>query len=153
MTLVGNVKRWCHVEYVAQFKHIQTHRQPSSSMQLTPSSPLSNATNRMNTHSVFTAELQRHNNTVHENTDWTLTMPNSQILIIGDSNLSNITTSPNNHVNIESFPGAKIAHIRQLLTKLENQPSTEPECVILSIGINDRENNPSSLSPAKNKFI
>jgi len=65
--------------------------------------------------------------------------PNSQILIIGDSNLSNITTSPNDHVNIESFPGAKIAHITQLLTKLENQPSTEPECVILSIGINDRE--------------
>ena len=101
---------------------------------------------RTNNPSVFTAKLKRHENTFHKNWDWRISNTNSQILILGDSNLSRITTSPNNHVSIESFPGAKIAHMKELLTNLEDQPSTEPEYVILSIGINDRENNPVSTS-------
>jgi len=119
---------------------------PGASMALPPRSPFSNANNRTDTHPVFTAKLQIHNNTIHKNADWTITKPDSEILIIGDLNLSRITTSPNDCVNIECFPGAKIAHIRNLLTKLENQSSSQPECVILSIGINDRENNPTSTS-------
>jgi hypothetical protein len=47
---------------------------------------------------------------------------------------------------MESFPGAKITHMRHLLTKLEHHPSKEPKWVIISIGINDRENNVISTS-------
>lgn len=89
---------------------------------------------------------------------WTLTA-RRKFLIIGDSNLSRMPPFKNPDLQIESYPGAKFAHIKQMLEK--NTVSTDTEHVIFSLGINGRTNNVNEtaikglqglLRTAKEKF-
>ena len=67
---------------------------------------------------------------------WTLS-PTHPIIIMGDSNLKWLPYIPNPNIQIDSYPGATIAHAANILSKL---PAPHPEVskVILSFGLNSR---------------
>lgn len=84
----------------------------------------------------------RHQNTTTKNKLWCLPEIREKILIIGDSNLTKITQSPLPNIQIESYPGAKFNHIQTILDRAKNFKSCKiPEHVILSVGINNRNQN------------
>jgi hypothetical protein len=66
------------------------------------------------------------------------------VLVLGDSNLSRITSTINKNVQIESYPGAKICH-GTTLVKNYSYPA-QPDKVILSFGINNRSSEPKNTS-------
>ena len=76
--------------------------------------------------------------------NWSLT-PNRPILLVGDSNLSRLPSIFDNQVQVDSFPGAKIAHAAHIIAS-KTPASASVTKVILSFGINDKErSNPSFL--------
>ena len=101
----------------------------------------------------YLVEKTRHPKSAHKLTDWFLEAPRKGTLVIGDSNVSNITSAPVDHVYTESYPGAQITHIHNILGQMEQGGSSQPDCVILSVGINDRGNRPVSTAiPAMRKL-
>ena len=89
----------------------------------------------------------RHKNTQNKISQWCLPEIREKILIIGDSNLAKITESPLPNIQIESFPGAKFHHISTILERAKNSKTRKiPEHVILSVGINNRNQNISNTS-------
>ena len=78
--------------------------------------------------------------------DWQLPELTSECLVLGDSNLLRITKSrvPKSAMQICSFPGAKFSNMKNLLAK--QTPNDQIKSLILSIGINERDNNPQSTS-------
>jgi ribA/ribD-fused uncharacterized protein len=106
-----------------------------------------------NTHTQCTGILNRHSKV--KKTCWALTKVDKPILIIGDSNLSNIQ-APNSNVQIESFPGGNFYNIRTMLQRtLKSKINTTlAQHIIISVGINDRNNKPHSTSiPELRKVI
>ena len=89
-----------------------------------------------------------HKKTSYKFKDWSLPEIRKKILIIGDSNLGRISHIPvtPNLVQIESYPGAKFQHISAILDKGSKNSKTTPEIVILSIGINSRNQSAKSTS-------
>ena len=87
----------------------------------------------------------RAKNSQHKNKDWQFSAVEEKTLILGDSNLSRISKSRVQHLDIRSYPGAKLQHITSLLQKA-SKTSPKPETVIISVGINDRDNNPKATS-------
>lgn len=83
--------------------------------------------------------ITRHPNTSRKMSAWTMSVI-KPIVLIGDSNLSRIPYVVNSNVQVDSFPGAKFVHIAQVLQKLT--PNTQVQKIILSVGINNREQNP-----------
>ena len=90
---------------------------------------------------------------------WAFPEVKKDIIFFGDSNLSRVTCSPNPNVQIDSYPGAQIRHIKKLVDEYKGTQS--PKHMIVSIGINNRANNPKStlitelrkmVSSLKNKF-
>ena len=71
--------------------------------------------------------------------NWKIEQINSNIdtLIIGDSNLKHWQEFPGNW-QIESFPGAKLCHITQILNRLKAPENLK--YVVISAGINNRDN-------------
>ena len=69
--------------------------------------------------------------------DWVLPAIRYETLILGDSNLDRVDRVPPN-TQIESFPGARIKHIKKLI---ERYPNTgfQPKRILLSVGINDKQ--------------
>ena len=108
---------------------------------------------RPETRNVYPVRVIRHENTFHKLTDWDLTDLQSRI-ILGDSNLCKIKTTPVNGLHVECFPGAKIQHLDRILSKYWVPSGMHPEYIILSVGINDRENNVNSTTiPAMRKLV
>ena len=64
------------------------------------------------------------------------------MVILGDSNVSKITESTERDIQLESYPGAKIRNLEQMMIHPAETDGTHPEIVILSVGINDRANKP-----------
>lgn len=73
--------------------------------------------------------------------NWTLT-PTRPFLILGDSNIGRIPEgeNKNNKIQIDAYPGAKLKHAIYLL-KYKTPTNNQVEKVILSFGLNDRDNN------------
>jgi hypothetical protein len=74
---------------------------------------------------------------------WQIPDAKSQITIIGDSNLSRATQILSDARSIEchSYPGAKIVALTKMIT---SRPKVTSEVIILSVGINNRENQTST---------
>ena len=71
-------------------------------------------------------------------------MPKRKWLILGDSNLSRFPTYTEQNLQIESYPGATFRHAEAILARTPVTP--EVERVILSFGINNKTNNPNTVS-------
>jgi len=98
--------------------------------------------------------LRHKNSTTH----WNLPPLTKKIVFIGDSNIANFKNSPEN-TQILSFSGANIDSIRSLVTEYKHN-NFQPDKIIFSVGINNRNQNPSSSSIpsakaliSKTKFI
>ncbi|ESO95162.1 hypothetical protein LOTGIDRAFT_160928 [Lottia gigantea] len=133
----------------------------------TPSRPRSNPeTPRSSTNSTFRRRLslgskspnhpRRHDCNKNKST-WTLPEVTKPTIIIGSSNISRIP-EVNQDTQAESYPGAKINHIIDILTKIN--PTSIPSKVLLHIGLNNKNEPGESihrqmlelLSLAKTKF-
>lgn len=76
----------------------------------------------------------RHPSTPQKIKKWILKV-DEPVVILGDSNLSRIPKHSYPSVQIDSFPGAQIHHLRGVLNKLN--PCTKTQRVILSVGLNN----------------
>lgn len=87
---------------------------------------------------------QIHSHDSKEKNRWELPSCDSKVMILGDSNLSRVTKvdSPVNSVEVHAYHGAKLFHFNRLLTCLETHDT--PSTVILSVGINSRDNRPQT---------
>lgn len=79
--------------------------------------------------------VTRHNG---PKSDWDIPKITSADLIIGDSNLAKMTNLAHKNVQVEAYPGAKIKHMIELVRNYRYQE--KPKRIILSVGINDRDN-------------
>lgn len=91
-------------------------------------------------------DKSRHNLSIHKAADWNIGRIKKGMLVIGDSNVNRISRAPVARVWTESFPEAQIKHIQNVLGKLATVNTTQPDVVILSVGINDSQNNPESTT-------
>lgn len=77
-------------------------------------------------------------------THWSLPPLNQKVILIGDSNIARLKNLPDNYQSI-SLSGANIDNIRAIIT--DPKPTAiQPDHIILSIGFNNRKQNPSSSS-------
>lgn len=77
----------------------------------------------------------RHINTMNKIKNWSLAV-REKWLILGDSNVSRFPPYRIADLQIDSFPGATFRHMQGVLAKIN--PVTTVESVILSLGINNR---------------
>jgi hypothetical protein len=84
--------------------------------------------------------LRHKNSTTH----WNLPPLTEKTVFIGDSNLANFKNCPAN-TQILSFSGANIDNIRSLVTNYKHT-TFQPEQIFFSVGINNRNQNPTSSS-------
>ena len=71
---------------------------------------------------------------------WTIQVKfNTRVLVISDSNFKRARRLPKDW-QVEVYPGAALTHIDNLARLAQKQNSTRLEKVILSVGINDRDN-------------
>jgi hypothetical protein len=75
---------------------------------------------------------------------WQLPEAKKSLLVIGDSNLGRISSSPTQDVQIQSYPGAHFHHMTDILK--EYQHTAKPDNLIISIGINNRSSEPKTTS-------
>lgn len=66
------------------------------------------------------------------------------IWFLGDSNLNRIPPHYNKNIQIDSYPGASFYHFQQVLGKTPTHPQTK--LVVLSVGINNRDQDPEKTS-------
>ncbi|KAL3846360.1 hypothetical protein ACJMK2_017373 [Sinanodonta woodiana] len=72
--------------------------------------------------------------------EWKLPRFTHSTVIIGDSNVSRIRNETGNkHLQIESYPGARICHFEAMFRNYQHQD--KPKEIIINVGINDRDNN------------
>jgi hypothetical protein len=83
-----------------------------------------------------------HKGTNCKKSGWRLPNISKCVVILGDSNVSKITESTERDIQLESYPGAKIRNLEQMMIHPAETDGTHPEIVILSVGINDRANKP-----------
>ena len=74
--------------------------------------------------------------------------PKSQkpTLVIGASNLTRITKSPSDQVEIHSYPGGRFQNFTDMLKRHDGKNVQNTKHIILHIGINDRASDPESTS-------
>lgn len=110
--------------------------------QQSPVTPLPQRPRRPKTNNTVSGlHTTRHTDKVR----WGIPSLCSQVAVIGDSNLSRIdqVRHAGNSIEIHSFPGAKFFHINEMC-RANPVPQETPTTVILSIGINSRDNKPST---------
>lgn len=105
----------------------------------TPTSPLPTPPTRP-TRST-TINITRHNSKKSHPADWQTPNCTSKVVVIGDSNLSRITTKPKkvNSIEVHSFPGAKTYDFHSKICSPSSNPQETPCHVVISVGINDRQ--------------
>ena len=120
---------------------------PSSPANLARKSPVAQRFSPKRAFTPYRAESER-----GQKKKWSLPPINYKTVIIGDSNLSNITKARDHAMHVCSFPGARFSNLTGMLKTL-----TPYKCVkelVLSIGINERENNiPTTSIPQLKKLI
>ena len=85
--------------------------------------------------------VHRHPRTNRKDRDWRLKV-REKLLVIGDSNLSNIPGHSIKNLQIESFPGANFRHAENLVKKSTTVQGLVVEQVVLAFGICDSKNKP-----------
>ncbi|KAG9260799.1 hypothetical protein AMEX_G25721 [Astyanax mexicanus] len=79
--------------------------------------------------------------------------PTRPFLILGDSNLSRLPRIQDNRVQVDSYPGAMLAHANHII-KHKTQTSPDTQKVILSFGINNRsQSNPTLLKKQLSRLL
>jgi len=76
--------------------------------------------------------------------NWTIPHLTKSTVVLGDSNISCITRSPTEDIQLEAFHGANFSHFKNMITKIPT--SGIPKSIILGVGLNNRNANPSSTS-------
>lgn len=89
----------------------------------------------------------RHINTYRKNLEWEI-VPRKPVLFIGDSNLARFPDYNIEALQVDSFPGAKIDNITNILEKLS--PHKEVQKLVVSVGINNCMNGHKPLTMEKN---
>ena len=82
---------------------------------------------------------------------WSLPNITKDTLVIGDSNLCNITHAQTDNIQIESFPGAQFRQIKYIIDNYSHLGT--PKNIILSVGINNRSSKPSNTSIPEMKNV
>ena len=95
-----------------------------------------------NTARRFSAVPSMQKSTNCKKSGWRLPKISKHVVILGDSNVSKITESRERDIQVESYPGAKIRNLEQMMIHPAETDGTHPEIVILSVGINDVANKP-----------
>ena len=74
--------------------------------------------------------------------EWKLPVMTQKVVILGDSNIQTISETPMDQYSIEthSYPGARPSHFTDMFTASPSPDLQETEYVILSVGINSRNN-------------
>ncbi len=85
--------------------------------------------------------VTRHIQTKRKKRDWSLTVT-KPYLIIGDSNLSRISSFDYEDVQIDSYPGATFLNAAQLMNNVRKQVDVRK--IVLSFGINSRSRDPKA---------
>lgn len=75
--------------------------------------------------------------------DWTI-RAHKQVLVLGDSNINRIPAHNNPNVQLDSYPGANLYHFLKLLEK--TKPIPLAKIVVLSIGLNNKDQDPKQTS-------
>ena len=83
-------------------------------------------------------EPLRHINSNRKASDWHIRIRKPQV-ILGDSNLSKIPSFRDENLQIDSFPGANMDHLNELMRKLV-KPDITVKVLILSVGLNNCHN-------------
>ena len=84
--------------------------------------------------------------------NWKL-QPVRPILIMGDSNIARLPEIKNNIVQVDSYPGAQLAHAYHIL-KHHTPTTDDTQKVILSFGLNNRnQNNPSLIKKQLQRLL
>jgi hypothetical protein len=87
-----------------------------------------------------------------DKSEWRLPRLTSSRVIVGDSNVSRFRKEAGNkHLQIESYPGAKIHHFKRIFEDYYH--SEKPKEIIISVGINDREDNNTARVAQKMKDL
>jgi ribA/ribD-fused uncharacterized protein len=126
------------------------NRQPNFSVEDTPARGTRSHTVRRQLSSTSTQGkgiLHRHPKLRHSKASWKLNKVEKPILVIGDSNLSNIQAL-NSNTQIESFPGANFYSIKMVLQRsFESKIDVSlAQQVILSVGILEKRNKSHTTS-------
>lgn len=66
------------------------------------------------------------------------------VLFLGDSNLNRIPAHKNQHIQIDSYPGANIYHFLKICEK--TPVHTDTKILVLSVGLNNRDQDPHKTS-------
>lgn len=85
------------------------------------------------------ATFQRHDHQGNKAANWTL-QPTKPYLIVGDSNMGRLPLIHHSEVQVDAYPGAKFHHITHLF-KQKTPASPGVKVLILSVGVNNREQN------------
>jgi hypothetical protein len=86
----------------------------------------------------------RAENTNQKDRKWEFHQISAPTLIMGTSNISAISQTQVKNLDIRSFPGTKLKHLTALFRKASKRPTKKPTRIIISAGINDRENSPAA---------
>ena len=76
--------------------------------------------------------------------------PEANILILGTSNMSKITSKPRKDIEIQAFHGGRFVHMKEMLRKLPIQD--EPRRVVIAMGINDSNGHGTALDVIKQEI-
>ena len=135
------------------YQPITAHSEPSKITELpTPDPPPtdthSTPTNTPSEHHTSPTHIQ-HTPSYHKARpghklhDWEI-KANHPFLFIGDSNLNRIPPFTNSNIQVDSYPGACIYHLKEVLGN--TPPNPEVETVVLSVGINNMDHDPHRTS-------
>lgn len=91
-----------------------------------------------------TRKPTRHPNAIQKIRTWSFQVTDP-VVVVGDSNLSRISEHDFSSVQVESFPGAQIHHLKGVIAKLDVSVNTQK--VVLSVGLNNllRENQEETI--------
>ena len=127
---------------------ISTPPNPSNNPTTEPSNTPEPSSYFLRTNSNVTSFLRQG----HSTTSWSLPPLKKDTILVGDSNLARLSYIPS-HWHAYSYSGANIDHLHSIFSKYAH-PNYQPKNIILSVGINNRNQNPSASSvPSLKKLL
>jgi hypothetical protein len=88
----------------------------------------------------------KYRHTVLDKTQWHLPQIIKKTLLFGSSNLSRINLDKHPDVQVECYPGANFNHFRTMVTKYKFKGKSQPDNIVLNIGINSKDQLIASVS-------
>jgi len=87
----------------------------------------------------------KYRHTVSDKSKWCLPQIVKKTLLFGSSNLSRINLDKHPEVQVECYPGANFNHFRTMVSKYMFKGKSQPDNIVLNIGINSKDANPASV--------